>query len=1081
MAGSLPGVELGTYYVSVTTSTQKLYRDLNSGAATAGATAGGTAGDAYASAMSKKVSAGLKIGLAGLGGAIAFKGIDRLLAIDDAQHKLIGLGNTTETVAAVMDSALKAVTGTAYGLGDAATIAASAVAAGVKPGKELTDYLSLTADTATIARASLSDMGSIMNKVRTNQVAYTDDLQQLADRGIPIFQYLQKEYGVTAVALRKMVQDGQVDAATFEKVLRDNIGGAALSAGDSIRGSFANLTASLSRIGANLLGGDIDEVPKFFQDLTKTLQPVEQVAKVVGTVLGQVVDITSKIPTPVLAAAAAALVLGKNSERLLTSFRDARFQAIGLAGSLGLVGTKATFTGSALAATSTRLGTLKTTARSAGASLVGVFGGPAGIALTAGSIAITGALSAWTAATEAQKQAVADLTATLDENTGAVTAQTTKSVTDALDTDGTLKKLQEVGVSVDDISAKVLGQASGYGAVKKQLQDIIDTEIAYANSHFDAAGNTSELSDKYFAAQEALDGLEKQYKLAGTASDQFKLKAEANGEVVTDSAKDATKQYTKLGDAVTAAFKKFDKTAAARSALNDLKESIADNGKVLNNTTDKGIANSQAFESALSALATSAGSNSDKFAGSVIGLLKSLRAQGIDTTNVVGLANTALKNLTGTDWTVYLNGSQSVAESLRVAKAALAAAEAQKALADPSNEIRSQIAGLNSLKSAVASTTQAYSAYTPAASSASTATNSATNSVKGLKQAIVSAAKALHDGFDSGEKSDLLSAISKALKGDAIGNKQAAALKKYASAEASQLQALSKSRDKSAKQIDAANQKLSDAVSARDELKQSIIDGFKSLGDITKLASSTQDAVTVYKRVGDTIFGLTQDDTTSKSAQNMIDGLQAQVDAARTFKTTYDQLTKLGLNKDSLQSLLTDFTSSGDASNAVALLAGGKSAVGQVNALESQLNTLGSSLGSSASTSLYQAGVDSAQGFLDGLKSQDGKLKASYEAIADNLVATIKKKLGIHSPSRVMAELAGYTSDGWNDNLSFVDPVVAAGRFNTGTSSAADFELVNGQRVYLQQINHYAYTEPEAERINDGLAMVSAVAGVPSA
>ncbi|MBK0296433.1 tape measure protein, partial [Bacillus sp. S34] len=149
-----------------------------------------------------------------IAGVAAKKGLDRLLNIDDAQGKLKGLGNSTKQIATIMDSALASVKGTAFGLGDAATVASNAVAAGIKPGQDLTKYLTLTADAASIAGVSLDEMGSIINKTTTSGKVYTDNLNQLADRGIPIFQWLQKEYGVSADELSSMVQKGQVDSAT---------------------------------------------------------------------------------------------------------------------------------------------------------------------------------------------------------------------------------------------------------------------------------------------------------------------------------------------------------------------------------------------------------------------------------------------------------------------------------------------------------------------------------------------------------------------------------------------------------------------------------------------------------------------------------------------------------------------------------------------------------------------------------------------------------------------------------------------------------------------------------------------------
>ena len=202
----------------------------------------------------------LKVGVAGAAtaatGIIASSlklGFDRLTAIDEAKAKLTGLGNDTRTTAKIMDSALAAVKGTAFGLGDAATIAANAVAAGVKPGQELTNYLKMTADASAIAGSSLGDMGRIINQVRTGQKAYTDDLNQLADRGIPIYQWLAEEAGVAAGDVKKLASEGKISSEQFEAAISKRIGGAAQKMGSSFKGSLDNMKAALGRGGAAAL------------------------------------------------------------------------------------------------------------------------------------------------------------------------------------------------------------------------------------------------------------------------------------------------------------------------------------------------------------------------------------------------------------------------------------------------------------------------------------------------------------------------------------------------------------------------------------------------------------------------------------------------------------------------------------------------------------------------------------------------------------------------------------------------------------------------------------------------------------
>ncbi|QRY43182.1 tape measure protein [Mycolicibacterium boenickei] len=220
-------------------------------------------GTAIGSVIGKGIGLGIKagIGVAALGATAAVglltasltKGFTRLKNIDEATFKLKALGNTAADVQKIIQSSQKAVKGTAFGLDEAITGAASAVAAGVRPGDDLTQYLSNIADTAAIAGTSFEEMASIFNKVQTNNKAYTDDLQQLSDRGINVFKYLQNQYGVTGDELSKMVQDGKVSSADFLKAIQSNLGGAGKIMGQSFTGSVQNAEAAMGRFGEALL------------------------------------------------------------------------------------------------------------------------------------------------------------------------------------------------------------------------------------------------------------------------------------------------------------------------------------------------------------------------------------------------------------------------------------------------------------------------------------------------------------------------------------------------------------------------------------------------------------------------------------------------------------------------------------------------------------------------------------------------------------------------------------------------------------------------------------------------------------
>lgn len=229
-----------------------------------------------------------------LGGIALVKGWSRLTGIDTAQAKLMGLGHDAKNVELIMTSALDAVRGTSYGMDEAATTAASAVAAGIKPGKELTRYLSLTGDAAAIAGANLAEMGPVFNKIQTSNKAYNDSLGQLSDRGLPIYQWLAKEAGVAEEAVFKMASDGEVSSKMFLKAIENNIGGAAKIMGEnSFTAALSNIWASVSRIGANFLdaggeaGGFFSTVKPLLTDFTNSLGKVEGKAAELGSKFGE--------------------------------------------------------------------------------------------------------------------------------------------------------------------------------------------------------------------------------------------------------------------------------------------------------------------------------------------------------------------------------------------------------------------------------------------------------------------------------------------------------------------------------------------------------------------------------------------------------------------------------------------------------------------------------------------------------------------------------------------------------------------------------------------------------------------------
>ncbi len=211
-----------------------------------------TVGTKMRSAISGALK-GLSLAAVGAVGYTLMAGFERLEKIDQAKGKLKALGNTAKDVDAIMQSATAAVNDTKFSLSDAADLAASAVAAGIKPGKELEKYLTAIADAAAVSGAGLDELGYVMNQVAAGNAAYNDSLQSLQTRGLPIYDWLAKELNTTVQGVKDLASEGKISAEQFQKSIETNIGGAARTMGGTLSSSIDNMRTAVARLGANFL------------------------------------------------------------------------------------------------------------------------------------------------------------------------------------------------------------------------------------------------------------------------------------------------------------------------------------------------------------------------------------------------------------------------------------------------------------------------------------------------------------------------------------------------------------------------------------------------------------------------------------------------------------------------------------------------------------------------------------------------------------------------------------------------------------------------------------------------------------
>lgn len=208
------------------------------------------------------------------------KGFDRLNNIQAAKARLRGQTNADGSrkfddaaIKSISKSAMDAVTGTAYGFGDAMTTASSAIAAGVKQ-EDLGGYLKDIANISAATGSDFNEIGSLMNKIQTTGKLQGDELMQLSDRGLPILDKIAEMKGVDQKTAREMISKGQISSKDAFKAASMAAGNSAAEMNKTWDAAKMNFGSALSKLGAGLLGGSGGDEGGIFETMAPALLKV---------------------------------------------------------------------------------------------------------------------------------------------------------------------------------------------------------------------------------------------------------------------------------------------------------------------------------------------------------------------------------------------------------------------------------------------------------------------------------------------------------------------------------------------------------------------------------------------------------------------------------------------------------------------------------------------------------------------------------------------------------------------------------------------------------------------------------------
>ena len=189
---------------------------------------------------------------------------------------------------------------------------------------------------------------------------------------------------------------------------------------------------------------------------------------------------------------------------------------------------------------------------------------------------------------------------------------------------------------------------------------------------------------------------------------------------------------------------------------------------------------------------------------------------------------------------------------------------------------------------------------------------------------------------------------------------------------------LATKRDSLKRQLSSAQDLLETRIAARDQLRISARTAAQNASSLSSLGLEPKEVTASSIRVG----------------------LQQKLAKLRQFRRYVEGLAKRGLNRNLMRQILLMGPDEGYA-YASALAGMSTAEFKQVNALQREIDTEADTVGKVGSNALYGAGIQAAQGLVNGLKSQQSAIEAQMIEIAKGMERAIKKALGIKSPSRV--------------------------------------------------------------------------------
>ena len=244
-----------------------------------------------------KSSAGkLKAALVAIGGALVVREVLRVTAeFEDLRDSLKSVTGSAEAGKQAFDFISDFATRTQFSVQDLSRSFITLKASGIEPTEKLLRVFTDTAAVTTDQLGVLEAMTRVFSRGVQGGLGL-EELNQIADRGIPVFRILEEQLGITRLEISKFGQttDGAAKILkALEKGLGETFAGATEEKLDNLSVSFSNFGIALDNL-KDAFGQEVSpSVTRFTNNLAATITFIEPLLSLLGKLTNFLINVVN--------------------------------------------------------------------------------------------------------------------------------------------------------------------------------------------------------------------------------------------------------------------------------------------------------------------------------------------------------------------------------------------------------------------------------------------------------------------------------------------------------------------------------------------------------------------------------------------------------------------------------------------------------------------------------------------------------------------------------------------------------------------------------------------------------------------